>query len=484
LEKKRLFFFSSSRHHVAAPSQRPVYARDTIAAIATPPGQGGVAIIRLSGPEAEHIAQSLVLLKHQSFPLRSHHLYLGEIVEPRSGQRLDQGLFTIMRAPHSYTGEHVAELHCHGGGFLARRILAVVLQQGARLAEPGEFTKRAFLNGKLDLAQAEAVLNLIEAKSEQGAHLAWEQLSGQLSEAVNYLRQRLVHTVAYIEAFLDFPEEDIPIRSQSEIEQEVAALIEDIASLAATFQQGRVYRDGTRTAIVGKPNVGKSSLLNLLLGTERAIVTNVPGTTRDILEETVIVGGIPLVLWDMAGLRQTNNEVERIGVARAQAGVKEAELVLAVFDGTRPLDEEDTMVLATLSGKKVVPIVNKVDCPSVLNEAALAAQFPEHSLVKLSSKTGAGRNDLDRRIQETVFATETSHDHTPHRVIVNARHRDALLKSEQCLKNTLSGLRFSLPLDLVAVDLHAALDHIGEITGHVTSEDILDQVFREFCIGK
>ncbi len=442
-----------------------------------------MAIIRLSGPEAEAIARSLVLLKRQPHQLRSHHLYLGKLVDPHSGQLLDQGLFTVMRAPHSYTGEHVAELHCHGGGFLARRILAAALQQGARLAEPGEFTKRAFLNGRLDLAQAEAVGDLIQANSDQGVQLAWEQLSGRLSETYSALRQRLVQIVAYIEAFLDFPDEDIPTRAQDEIEQEITDLLKDVASLAATFQQGRVYREGVRTAIVGKPNVGKSSLLNLLVGTERAIVTAVSGTTRDVLEETVVIGGVPLVLWDTAGLRHTDDEVERIGVARAQAGAREAELVLAVFDSTRPFDQEDAVVLDTLAGKKAIPIVNKIDLPSVFNETTLAGNFPHASLVKLSTKTGVGKNDLEQRIQETVFDAHVKQEQPAH-LVTNTRHRDALVKSEQCLLNVLEGLHTSLPLDLVAVDLHTALDHIGEITGHVTSEDILDQIFREFCIGK
>lgn len=461
-----------------------MYEHDTIAAIATPPGQGGVAIIRVSGPEAESIARQIFLFNKEPSLLRSHHLYFGSISDPLTSQSLDQGLLTLMRAPHSYTGEDVAEFHCHGGSFLSRRILALVLQQGARLAQPGEFTKRAFLNERLDLSQAEAVLDLIRTKSEQGLQLAWEQFSGRLSHMYETLRERLVRLIAYVEAFLDFPEEDIPERTQSELEQELVLIITDISALAETFTQGKVYREGIRTAIVGKPNAGKSSLLNLLLGTERAIVTAIPGTTRDILEETVIVGGIPLVLWDTAGIRHTEDEVEKIGVERARTSVQEAELVLAVFDVSSPFDQEDEHVLATLTGKQVVPIFNKIDLPQILTLEDLLQRNPIPSPVPLSTKTGEGKSILEKRLQELVLGSDSPKDRQSSVVVSNVRHRDELTKTKQSLKTALDGLYATVPLDLVAVDLRAALDHIGEITGHVTSEDILDRIFREFCIGK
>lgn len=461
-----------------------MYEHDTIAAIATPPGQGGVAIIRVSGPEAESIARQVFLFNKEPSLLRSHHLYFGRISDPLTGQSLDQGLLTLMRAPHSYTGEDVAELHCHGGSFLSRRVLALVLQQGARLAQPGEFTKRAFLNERLDLSQAEAVLDLIRTQSEQGLQLAWEQFSGRLSHMYETLRERLVQLIAYVEAFLDFPEEDIPERAHSELAQELASIITDISTLAETFTQGKVYREGIRTAIVGKPNAGKSSLLNLLLGTERAIVTAIPGTTRDILEETVIVGGIPLVLWDTAGIRHTEDEVEKIGVERARTSVQEAELVLAVFDASSPFDQEDESVLAALTGKQVVPILNKVDLPQILSLEDLLQRNPLPSPVRLSTKTGEGQSTLEKRLQELVLGSDSPKDRQSSVIVSSVRHRDELIKTKQSLKNALDGLYTALPLDLVAVDLRTALDHIGEITGHVTSEDILDRIFREFCIGK
>ncbi len=463
-----------------------MYEHDTIAAIATPRGEGGVAIIKISGPNAESIVRKVFLFKHPpaAHPPRSHHLYFGHVIDPDSNQILDQGFLTIMRAPRSHTGEDVAEIHCHGGSFLAQRILTVVLRQGARVAQAGEFTKRAFLNSRLDLSQADAVLDLIQAKSDQGVRLAWEQLAGHLSETCATLRERLLQLTAYVEAYIDFPDEDIPERAQHELAHDLTALINDIATLARTFTQGKVYREGVRTAIIGKPNVGKSSLLNLLVGAERAIVTTVPGTTRDIIEETVLVGGIPLVLWDTAGLRHTTDEVERIGVERARAGIAQAELILAMFDSSRPLDNEDEIVLDAISTRKAILILNKSDLPQLLPATALRQRLSGNPLVRLSAKTGEGRSALEACVQETVFSGNPLNSADDQTIISHVRHHDALIKAEQRLQEALNGLATGVPIDLIAVDLHAALHHIGEITGHVTSEDILDQIFREFCIGK
>jgi tRNA modification GTPase len=464
-----------------------VYAHDTIAAIATPPGHGGIAIIRISGPHAETIARQAFLFSHPRETLQSHHFYLGHVVDPLTGHYFDQALLVAMRAPHSATGEDVVEIHCHGGQLLSHRVLEVILSRGARMAEPGEFTKRAFLNNRLDLSQAEAVVDLIHAKSNQGLHLAWEQLSGRLSEVCMELRERLVGLTAYIEAFIDFPDEDIPDRAQNELDAEMNMLATDLAVLASTFAQGKVYREGCRTAIVGKPNVGKSSLLNLLSGTERAIVTSVPGTTRDILEETVTLNGIPLVIWDTAGLRETSDTVERIGVERAKAGLQAAELVLAVFDASQPLDAEDEAVISAVQQKKTIPILNKVDLPLVVSPDDLYRRVNTMLPVLLSTKTGSGADELGERVQHTLFAgqqTLTEREASPRATVTRARHYDALVKAEQCLRQAQQSLHEGIPLDLLAVDLRTALDHIGEITGHVNTEDILDRVFRDFCIGK
>ena len=463
-----------------------MYEHDTIAAIATPAGQGGVAIIRISGPQAETVARRLFILTQPFEHLFSHHLYFGQIIDPFTTRVLDQGFLALMRAPHSYTGEDVAEVHCHGGMLLSQRILATVLRQGVRLALPGEFTKRAFLNGRMDLSQAEAVLDLIQAKSDQGLSLAWEQLSGSLSAACASLRDRLLRLTAYVEAFIDFPEDEIPERAQAELDGDIASLHSDIDALHATFSQGKVYREGLKTAIIGKPNVGKSTLLNLLAGTERAIVTSMPGTTRDVLEETIVIDGVPLVVWDTAGLRHTTDEVERIGVERARAGLREAELVLAIFDASQPFDDSDATVCEEIAVKKVIPILNKVDLPLAIRSEDLENRLHAGPLVNLSARCGIGLADLKSRIQQAVLGENFTQgqESTGGAVVSRLRHRDALVKAGQSLKQANTSLQEGLPLDLVAVDLRAALDYIGEITGHISTEDILDQVFREFCIGK
>lgn len=464
-----------------------MYTHDTIAALATPTGSGGVAIIRVSGPQAEVIARKVFLLSRPRETLVSHHLYFGQIIDPATSVSLDQGLLVLMQAPRSYTGEQVAEIHCHGGVLLSRRILEAVLSQGARLALPGEFTQRAFLNNRLDLSQAEAVLDLIQAKSNRGLQIAWQQLSGRLSAACNALRERLISMTAYIEAFLDFPEDDIPEKAQAELVEEMQSLADDIASLAVTFRQGKVFREGIRTAIIGKPNVGKSSLLNLLSGTDRAIVTAVPGTTRDVLEETVTVNGIPLLIWDTAGIRHTIDEVERIGVDRALEGLHAAEIVIAMFDASRPLDQEDELIFSLVKEKQIIAILNKIDLPVVVQPQDLAQHLESSLPISFSTKSATGMTELGRRIEQIALGRDSQTDSASlfsGAIVTHTRHRDALHKAGQSLRQSRASLQNGVPIDLVAVDLHAALDHIGEITGHVSSEDILDRIFRDFCIGK
>ncbi len=483
-----------------------MYEHDTIAAIATPPGQGGIAVIRVSGADAERIVRQLFLPRTSWEKIHSHHFYLGKVQDQPNGQPIDQAGLVLMRPPRSYTGEHIAELHLHGGSFLTRRVLEAVLNQGARLAQPGEFTKRAFLNGRLDLIQAEAVLDLIHANNETGLHLAWEDISGRLSQTCSAIRDRLITQTAYLEAFIDFPEDDIPEHSQQELSSAFASIRSDIEALAATFSQGKVYRDGIRTAIIGKPNVGKSSLLNLLAGTERAIVTQVPGTTRDVLEETVLVNGIPLVVRDTAGIRHTTDEIEKIGIERGLSSVEQAEIILALFDLSRPFDADDALICEKIKGKKFVLVGNKSDLPqkfdvtdlldSLDNEAPqrgdvssksdrAADRFP---VLHIAALYGTGIDDLGDSIQEVALGKQQSgvEGEGPYKgvMITKIRHKVALEKAAESLKGAEQGLVAGLPLDLVAVDLRASLDHIGVIIGQVSSEEILDRVFQDFCIGK
>ena len=483
-----------------------MYEHDTIAAIATPPGQGGIAVIRVSGADAESIVRQLFLPRPSWEKLHSHHFYLGRILDQPNGQPIDHAGLILMRSPHSYTGEHIAELHLHGGSFLTRRILETILNQGARPAQPGEFTRRAFLNGRLDLIQAEAVLDLIHANNETGLHLAWEGLSGRLSQACSAVRDRLITQTAYLEAFIDFPEDDIPEHSQQELSSAFSSIRSDIEALAATFSQGKVYRDGIRTAIIGKPNVGKSSLLNLLADTERAIVTQVPGTTRDVLEESVLVNGLPLVVRDTAGIRRTTDEIEKIGIERSLSSIEQAEIVLALFDLSRPFDADDALICEKIQGKKFVLVGNKSDLPQRFDVADLLdnldTEAPQRGnvsskshkavdrfpLLHTAARYGTGIDDLGDRIQEVALGKQQSgvEGEGPYKgvMITKIRHKVALEKAAKSLKGAEQGLAAGLPLDLVAVDLRASLDHIGVITGQVSSEEILDRVFQDFCIGK
>ncbi len=467
-----------------------MYEHDTIAAIATPPGQGGVAVIRVSGADAERIVRQLFLPRPSWEKLHSHHFYLGKILEQPNGQPIDHAGLILMRAPHSYTGEHIAELHLHGGSFLTRRVLETILNQGARPAQPGEFTKRAFLNGRLDLIQAEAVLDLIHANNETGLQLAWEGLSGRLSQACSAIRDRLITQTAYLEAFIDFPEDDISEHSQQELSAAFSSIRSDIETLAATFSQGKVYRDGIRTAIIGKPNVGKSSLLNLLADTERAIVTQVPGTTRDVLEESVLVNGLPLVVQDTAGIRRTTDEIEKIGIERSLSSIEQAEIILALFDLSRPFDADDALICEKIQGKKCILVGNKSDLPQKFDAAHLVDNLDIEAprILHIAALYGTGMEDLGNRIQEVALGQGRPGESAtgPYKgvMITKIRHKVALERAAASVQCAEQGLAASLPLDLVAVDLRASLDHIGAITGQVSSEEILDRVFQEFCIGK
>jgi len=458
-----------------------MYEQDTIAAIATPPGEGGVAIVRISGAGAETVAAKIFVRPlGKNGKLKSHSLYHGKIRDPRTERALDEVLLTVMRGPRSYTGEDVVEIHGHGGTFLARQILGLVLAQGARQAEPGEFTKRAFLNGRLDLAQAEAVLDLIRARTDKSAELALQQATGELSKWVEELREELLQILVQVEAAIDFPEEEIELLQRQELIRKVERLRIKISEIIATYDWGKLFRDGARVCICGRPNVGKSSLLNALLGEERVIVTPVPGTTRDVIEESINLNGLPVVLWDTAGIHETDDQIERIGVQLSRERVEKADAVVFVLDGSMSLTADDRALIGEIARKKTLLAINKNDLPRVVVVDELTRALGPNRIAAVSAKTGEGINQLKENLRELILDTETE----PAVVITNLRHRSALIRGEVALRHALASLGESQAPEFIAVDLNQASEALEEIVGTIRNDDILERIFSNFCIGK
>lgn len=460
-----------------------MYHSDTIAAIATPLGYGGIGIIRISGPGALLVAASL--FRSGSFnPSRpvSHRLYYGSILDPEDGCFIDDVLVAYMRAPSSYTAEDVIEINCHSGLIVLQKILGLVLHAGARLAEPGEFTKRAFLNGRIDLTRAEAVIDVIDAKTEYGLTLASRQLKGGLAQIINRIQAELLEISSAVEASIDFPEDDLALQSSLELAEKTGALSESIQKLAATYAEGSLYRAGVQTVIAGKPNVGKSSLLNALLGDYRAIVTEIPGTTRDVIQETITIQGIPVRLIDTAGICHSDNAIEKIGMDLTLSKISGADLVLLVLDGSAPLDMPDRALLDKLENKQVITVINKSDLPRALSLDDVRAAAGPGAPVFVSSLMHQGISGLKNTIAEAIFADRQKSSSDI--LLTNARHKAALEKSLASLAHVREGFQSGLSPELISVDLQAVRSFLGEITGETTAEDILDNIFSSFCIGK
>jgi tRNA modification GTPase len=451
---------------------------DTIAAISTPAGEAGIGIIRISGPGAVDIANEIFRSPKGKKPEASHKLIYGFIRDPETGTDIDEVLLTVMRAPRTYTREDVVEINCHGGMVPMRRVLELVIRHGARLAEPGEFTKRAFLNGRIDLSQAEAAIDLIRAKTEAAEKIALEQLRGALSERVNSLREKLINVCANVEAHLDFPEEEIEPRTLDEIKTAISGAEKIISALSESFNEGRFFREGLKTAIVGRPNVGKSSLLNALLGSERAIVTEAPGTTRDTIEEHLNIEGLPLKIVDTAGIREAHGMAEKEGVRRSLKALEDADLVLGVLDGSVPLHEEDHVVLDKLKDKDSIIVINKKDLGRA--ESVRNSEFGGRK-VELSARTGEGLDELKQIIFESALTSGGTV--TEGVVVTNLRHKLSLDAAGENLISALASME-SQPLEITAVELRAALDSLGEIVGAVTTDELLNRIFEDFCIGK
>jgi tRNA modification GTPase len=453
---------------------------DTIAAIATPLGEGGLAVIRLSGPQAVAVADKSFapIGRHSLLPSTAptHSLHYGRIT--RRGRWVDEVMLGVMRAPRTFTREDVIEITCHGGVIAAKAVLDTVLENGARLAEPGEFTKRAFLNGRIDLVQAEAVADVIGARTELALTAANEQLAGKLSQRVRLLRDDLMHVLAHVEAQLDFPEEDIAPHTRDQLLHRLhqsAALMEE---LLKTANEGQLLRRGLRAAIVGRPNVGKSSLLNQLLGHDRAIVAPIPGTTRDTIEETANVRGLPVVFIDTAGLRSANDPIEQEGIRRSRAALASAELILHVLDAAEVWSPADGEYLTEFAAKQRILVRNKIDLPGHL-------VLPSNLIgpvVDVCCLTGQGIEDLKQTIEQLVWAGRIRPEML--QVMINSRHQEALQRARQAALQTIAGLQSNLTLELVAMDLRLAVNAVGEIVGQTATEDLLDSIFSQFCLGK
>ena len=453
---------------------------DTIAAIATPLGEGGLAVIRISGSQALAVADRCFAPAGEASPKPSvaatHTIQFGHVV--RDGQHVDEALLAVMRAPRTFTCEDVVEITCHGGILPAKLVLDAVLANGARLAEPGEFTRRAFLNGRIDLAQAEAVADLIHSRTELALRAANEQLAGKLSQRINKLRDEMLETLAHVEAHIDFPEEDIAPDTREQLLDRLEQGVAFMDELLRTANEGQILRRGIRAAVIGRPNAGKSSLLNQLLGHDRAIVSAIPGTTRDTIEETANIRGLPVVFIDTAGLREARDEVEAEGVRRSRQSLQRAEFILHVLDAAEPLTPADENYLAEFADKKRILVRNKIDLPARL-------QLPsglKEPVVEVCCLTGQGIEPLKDAIKGLVWSGEIKTEML--QVMINSRHQDALNRARAATLRTLDALRRDQPLELVALDLRIAVNAVGEIVGKAATEDLLDMIFSQFCIGK
>lgn len=455
---------------------------DTIAAIATPLGEGGLAVVRISGPMAATVADRIFEPAGKGgcrpSAAASHTIHYGHVL--RNEVRVDEVMLSVMRAPRTFTREDVVEISCHGGMLAVRAVLEAAIERGARPAEPGEFTKRAFLNGRIDLAQAEAVADVIHARTELALRAAEEQLAGKLSAQINQLRDRLIATLAHVEAHIDFPDEDIAPDTMEDLLARLDAAADFVRRLLRYANEGQLLRRGIRTAIVGRPNSGKSSLLNLLLGHDRAIVSPVAGTTRDTIEETANIRGVPVVFVDTAGLRESADEIEREGIRRSRDSLRRADLILHVIDGSESMDPVDRAYLDEFSHKKRLIVVNKSDLPPRLNWPGDRQVDPPS--IAVSCLSGDGLDALRDEIRRLMWAGEIHSDMME--TMINARHQDSLKRAEDGIDRAAGAMRSGLTLELAALDLRIAVDAVGEVVGKTATEDLLDSIFSQFCIGK
>ena len=452
---------------------------DTIAAISTPKGEGGIAIIRISGDKSFEILDKIFVKKNPNANLGFYKLNYGFI---KDGEKtVDEVMAVRLKAPKSYTCEDIVEINCHGGTLVSEKVLELVLRNGARHAESGEFTKRAFMNGRIDLSQAEAVMDIIQGKTEKSVSLSLDQLRGDLRDKVNQFKKALLDITAHVNVVLDYPEEGIDDPLPAELRNNLEEVYEEANRLIDSYDTGKKIKEGIKTVIVGKPNVGKSTLLNALLHEERAIVTHVAGTTRDVIEEIINIKGVPLVLVDTAGIRKTDDIVENIGVEKSKQFIEKADLVLLVLDASKELENEDIEVINQIkeNKKKVIVLLNKID----LNRKIDLEGYNLGNIVEISAKDNIGIEDMQEKIYSYIME-ENVENSSEKLIITNIRHKTALEKTKDAIKNIFETIDMGLPMDLISVDLKEALDSLSEITGEISSEDILDHVFGNFCVGK
>jgi len=458
---------------------------DTIASISTALTPSGIGIVRLSGDKSIAIANELFVSAHANKKLiqvKSHTINYGHIIDPTDQSLVDEVMVSVMKGPNSYTKEDVVEINCHGGIMILENVLKLLLQSGARLAEPGEFTKRAFLNGRLDLSQAEAVMDLIHSKTQLSLKSSVSQLKGKLSLTLNEIKASLIGLIAHIEASIDYPEYEIGDLSLEQMTTSINENKSKIQALVQSFDNGKIIREGIKTAIIGKPNVGKSSLLNALLRENRAIVTDIPGTTRDVLEEYMNIHGIPIKLIDTAGIRSTEDQIERIGVERSMVQLEEADLIIFMLDVSRPLDHEDRHIMSLIADKEIVCLMNKIDLVETIDRQEIRSIIGSGHMIDVSTKNLDGIDALEQYIRQQFIQGDIDLNNEVY--ITNVRHKNALVDAVKSLTNVLESIEIGMPEDCWSIDIKDAYDHIGIVTGDSVSEDMMAEIFSRFCLGK
>jgi tRNA modification GTPase len=452
---------------------------DTIAAISTAHGTGGIGIVRISGERAFEIAARLFRGRKRFEDIKSHTVSAGKIADPGTGEVLDEVLLIKMAKPHTFTREDVVEIDCHGGMVVQRRILELIIKEGARLAGPGEFTMRAFLNGRLDLTQAEAVVDLINSKTDEASRAAVNQLEGRLSDRIRDAVKRLVELIAHIEDSVDYPEYDIEEITGRMVYDRLGEIAEDLGKISGGFEKGRIIREGINAVIIGKPNVGKSSLLNELSGKNRAIVTDIPGTTRDIIEEYVNIRGVPVRITDTAGLRETDDAVERIGVEKAEKAIDSADLIIYMLDAREGVSDSDRHIIDRIKSKKLIVLVNKIDLTDSVPELPGFEGIP---VIETSLTNGVGMEDLEARIKEMFLKGEIRSNNEV--LLTNVRHKELIDRAAESIQEARRAYENGMPLDFITIDIKNAAESLGRITGESVSEDVIREIFSRFCIGK